>query len=256
MVSASASGPAAPAPSARLARTRGSASGCADRRGARSLRPSADRLEHVGQSEIGQHRRLVRHDLQRGRIILPRFLVAAELIERRALRRQDAPVGILRRMRAAEHVEGLLEIAIVGERAAVAGEQRLVAGMGEHGLLEHRDRLGALAGLAQRLAVVERDVGIARLGAIALAKASMSGLASAVAAGSDLPPPRARRSRPPGSWSGNRRGRAPGAREAAISPGERQGTNAWTYSDHRRRTDQRCFPINAKFPLRTLVDPA
>ena len=104
-------------------------------------------------------------------VILLRLLVAAELVERRALRRQDAPVGIFRRMRAAEHVEGLLEIAVVGERAAIAGEQRLVAGMGEHGLLQHRDRLRALAGVAQRLAVFEREVGIAGLGAIALAQA-------------------------------------------------------------------------------------
>lgn len=105
-------------------------------------------LKHVGQSEVGQHRRLVGHDLERGRVILLRFLVAAELVEHRALRRQDVPVGILGRMRAAQDIERLLEIAVVGERTAVAGEQRLVAGMGEHSLLHHRNRLGALAGLA------------------------------------------------------------------------------------------------------------
>ena len=87
--------------------------------------------QHVGQPEIGQHRRLFGRDLQRARIILPRFLVPPELIERRALRRQDAPVRIVRAVGAAEHVEGLLEIAVVGQRAAIAGQQRLVAGMGD-----------------------------------------------------------------------------------------------------------------------------
>ena len=68
-----------------------------------------------------------------------------------------------------EHVERPLEVAVVGERAAVAGEQRLVAGMGDGGLLEHRNRLGALAGGAERLAVAQRGVGIPGIGAIALA---------------------------------------------------------------------------------------
>ena len=44
-------------------------------------------------------------------------------------------------MGAAENVKGLLEIAVVGQRAAIAGKQRLVAGMGDGGLFEHRDRL-------------------------------------------------------------------------------------------------------------------
>ena len=71
-------------------------------------------------------------------------------------------------MGAAEHVEGLLEIAVVGQRAAVAGEQRLVAGMGDGGLFEHRNRLRLLSCRAQRLAVLQRRVGILRIGAIAL----------------------------------------------------------------------------------------
>ncbi|MET3160271.1 hypothetical protein ABIF34_007296 [Bradyrhizobium japonicum] len=148
-------------------------------------------LQHIGQAEIGQNLRLVRHDLQRGRVILLRLFVATELVERRALRRQDAPVRILRRMRAAQNVESLLEIAVVGERAAVAGEQRLVAGMAEHGLLEHRDRLGALPALAQRLAVVERDVGIAGLGAITLAQCVHVRLAVCLARGFRLAAERA-----------------------------------------------------------------
>ena len=72
-------------------------------------------------------------------------------------------------MGAAEHVEGGLRIAVVGERAAVAGEQRLVAGIGDGGLFEHGDGLGALPGGAQRLAIGERRVGILGIGAIALA---------------------------------------------------------------------------------------
>ena len=67
-------------------------------------------------------------------------------------------------MGAAEHVEGLLEIAVVGQRAAIAGEQRLVAGMGDRGLFEHRDRLRPLSRRAQRLAVFQRGVGILGIG--------------------------------------------------------------------------------------------
>ena len=37
------------------------------------------------------------------------------------------------------------------------------------GLLQHRDRLGALADAAQRLGVVDGRLGIARIGAVALA---------------------------------------------------------------------------------------
>ena len=68
-------------------------------------------------------------------------------------------------MGAAEHVEGRLRIAVVGERAAVSGEQRLVAGMGDGGLFEHGGGLRALAGGAQRLAVAiaaSASLGLAR----------------------------------------------------------------------------------------------
>ena len=68
-----------------------------------------------------------------------------------------------------EDVEGLLEIAVVGERPAEAAEQRLVAGIGDGGLFEHGDGLGALPGGAQRLAIGQRGVGILGIGAIALA---------------------------------------------------------------------------------------
>ena len=49
-------------------------------------------------------------------------------------------------MGAAQHVKGLLEIAVVGERAAVRREQLFVAGMRQRGLLEHGGGLGTLAG--------------------------------------------------------------------------------------------------------------
>ena len=125
--------------------------------------------KHVGQAEIGQHRRLVGHDLQGAGVIAARFVMAAELVERGALHRQDAPVGIVGRMGAGEHIERLLEIAVVGQRAAIAGEQRLVAGIGDGGLFEHGDGLGALPGGAQRLAIGQRGVGILGIGAIAFA---------------------------------------------------------------------------------------
>jgi hypothetical protein len=72
-------------------------------------------------------------------------------------------------MGAAEHVKRLLEIAIVGQRPPVAGQQRLVVGVSKCGLLEHRDRLGPLPGGAERLAVSQRRVGVLGVGAIALA---------------------------------------------------------------------------------------
>ena len=72
-------------------------------------------------------------------------------------------------MGAAEHVEGRLRIAVVGERAAVSGQQRLVAGMGDGGLFEHGGGLRPLAGGAQRLAVSQCRLGILGIGAISLA---------------------------------------------------------------------------------------
>ena len=47
--------------------------------------------KRVRQPEIGQHRRFIRRDFQGARIVALRFLMAAELIEHRTLRRQDAP---------------------------------------------------------------------------------------------------------------------------------------------------------------------
>ncbi len=46
-----------------------------------------------------------------------RFGVAAELVEHRALRVEDAPVRIVRGVRTAEHVERLVVVAGIGQRA-------------------------------------------------------------------------------------------------------------------------------------------
>ena len=95
--------------------------------------------------------------------------MAAELIEHGPLHRQDSPVGIVGGMGAREHVERLLEIAVIGQRPAIPGQQRLVAGMADGGLFEHGDGLGALTAGAQRLAVGQRHIGILGIGAIAFA---------------------------------------------------------------------------------------
>ena len=63
--------------------------------------------------------------------------MAAHLIEHRALHREDAPVGLVGRMRALQHVERLLEVAGVGERAAIGAEQRLVFGIVDRGGFEN-----------------------------------------------------------------------------------------------------------------------
>ena len=142
MLSASARRPCRPTTSARFSRTRGSASGAAVGAAQDLLRLGQILCKDVGEAEIGQHGRLFRRDLQRAGIVLPRFLVSAELIEHGALRRQDPPIRIVGAVGAAEDVEGLLKIAVVRQRPPIAGEQRLVAGMSDGGLLEHGHRLG------------------------------------------------------------------------------------------------------------------
>ena len=72
-------------------------------------------------------------------------------------------------MGAGEHVERLLKMAIVGQRSAIAGEQRPVTGMGDGGLFEHGDGLGALPGSAKRLAIAQGVIGVLGIGAMALA---------------------------------------------------------------------------------------
>ncbi len=71
-------------------------------------------------------------------------------------------------MRPGQHVEGRLEVAVIGQRPPVGREQRLVAGICEGGLFEHGGGLLALPGGAQRLAVGQSGVGILRVGAVAL----------------------------------------------------------------------------------------
>ncbi len=72
-------------------------------------------------------------------------------------------------MRLTEHIERLLEIAVVGQGPPIAGQQRLVAGMRDRGLFEHGDGLRALPRGSQRLAVLQGCVGIVGIGAKALA---------------------------------------------------------------------------------------
>jgi hypothetical protein len=96
--------------------------------------------------------------------------VLAHLIERGALNREDAPVGIGRRVRAAQNVKSLLEVSIISQRAAISGKQHLVAGIGNRRLFHDCDSLLTLAVLAQGLSVLECGSGIAWIGAVALAK--------------------------------------------------------------------------------------
>src|ERR1700688_2839272 len=91
------------------------------------------------------------------------------LIERGSRHRKNPPVGIIGRMGASQNIERLLEITVVGERPAITGEQRLVAGMGDSGLFEHGSGLGALSGGAERLTISQRRVSILGIGAVALA---------------------------------------------------------------------------------------
>ena len=72
-------------------------------------------------------------------------------------------------MGAAEDVECLLEIAIVRQRSPIAGKQRIVTGMSDRGLFEHRDRLGLLPRGPERLCVLQGRVGVLGVGTKAIA---------------------------------------------------------------------------------------
>jgi hypothetical protein len=102
------------------------------------------------------------------RVIALRFGVASHLVEHGALGGEDAPVGLVGRMSAAEHVQGLIEIAGLRQRTAVSAEHGRVARIGKRHPLEDGDRLCALPGRAQRLRVVQRRVDVAGTGAILL----------------------------------------------------------------------------------------
>ena len=81
---------------------------------------------------------------ERARVIASRLFVATQLIEHGALHREDPPIGIVRRVGAGEHVEGLLKITVVGKGAAIGREHGPVAGIGDGRLLQYGDRLRAL----------------------------------------------------------------------------------------------------------------
>jgi hypothetical protein len=93
----------------------------------------------------------------------------AHLVERGALHRKNAPIRVGGRMGAAEHVEGRLRIAVVGQRAAVGGQQHFVAGMRDGRLFEHGGGLRTLTVGAEGLSISQRRVDILGIGAISLA---------------------------------------------------------------------------------------
>jgi len=94
--------------------------------------------------------------------------VSAKLIEYRSLDREDPPIGIVGGVGAGEDVECFLEIAIVCQRSPITSKKRLVAGVSNRGLLEHRDRLGPLPRSPERLTVLQRRVGILGVGTKAI----------------------------------------------------------------------------------------
>jgi len=74
---------------------------------------------------------------------LGRSIVATELIEHGTSSRENRQ-SIVGAMGAAEHAEGLLEIAVVRRRPPLSGQQRLGLGLNNRGLLDYRDRLRAV----------------------------------------------------------------------------------------------------------------
>src|ERR1700722_7084146 len=95
--------------------------------------------------------------------------MAAELIERGALHRKQAPIRIIGGVGAVQDVESLLTVSIVRHRPPIPRQQRLVAGMGNRGLLQHGRRLATLSGGAQRLAIGKGSFGILGIGAVTFA---------------------------------------------------------------------------------------
>ena len=107
----------------------------------------------------------------------------SHLVEHSALHGEDAPIGLVGRMRAGEHVERLLVVADIGERAPVGAEQAHMFRILDRGLLEHGHGLGALAISTQSLRVFHRRFGIARVGAVAFAPCIRRALPIALCAG-------------------------------------------------------------------------
>jgi hypothetical protein len=87
--------------------------------------------------------------------------------QRRALDRENAPIGRAGRVGIIEHLERLFVIADVGKRAAVGSEHAAMLGVLDRRLLEHGDGLRALAVGAQRLGIIDRRFGIVRISAVA-----------------------------------------------------------------------------------------
>jgi hypothetical protein len=92
-----------------------------------------------------------------------RLRVPADLIEHRALRIEDAPIGIVRRVCAVERIERLGILTGFRQRAAISAEQPHIVRISDRGLLQNGDGLGALIGGAQRPGVGHGRIGIARI---------------------------------------------------------------------------------------------
>ncbi len=99
-------------------------------------------------------------------IVLLRLGIAAELVEHGALRVEDAPVRIVRGMRAGQHIERLVVVAGLGQGAAVGAEQLHVMRVADGRLLQHGDGLGALVGGAQRAGIGDGRVGVVGIFAV------------------------------------------------------------------------------------------
>ena len=95
--------------------------------------------------------------------------VAAHLVEHRALDRQDAPVGLVLRMRAVERVQGLLVAAVVRERTAIGTEDDTIVPIVDCRLLKHGRGLRPLSNGAQCLGVADGRHGVARIVAVPFA---------------------------------------------------------------------------------------
>ena len=54
----------------------------------------------------------------------------------------------------AEDVECLLKIAVIRQRSSITGKKRLVTGVSDRSLFEHRNRLGPLPCGPERLSVL------------------------------------------------------------------------------------------------------
>ena len=136
----------------------------AGRASQRCLRAHEVLGKRIGETKIGQDRRFIRRDPQRGAVVALRFLMSAHLVERRTLNREDAPVRLPRRVGTVEHVDRLPVMPEIGKSAAIRAEHALVLGVLNRGLLEHGERLGALAVPAQRLRIVDGSFRITGIG--------------------------------------------------------------------------------------------